>query len=78
MNAVFDTTLLVDYLNSVPQAARESDHYDRITISIISWIEVMAGVRTAAEEAVAREFLQTFDVRDVSAAIADRAWDICS
>jgi predicted nucleic acid-binding protein len=73
MNAVFDTTILVDYLNGVSGAAPEFDHYDRITISIISWIEVMVGVRTAEEEAVVRDFLRTFELRDVDAQIAERA-----
>ncbi|MGI8509663.1 MAG: type II toxin-antitoxin system VapC family toxin [Gemmatimonadaceae bacterium] len=73
MNAVFDTVLLIDYLNRVPQAGREFDRYGRITISIITWIEVMAGVRTAAEDTLAREFLQTFNVHDVNVAVADRA-----
>lgn len=73
MNAVFDTVILIDYLNRVPQAATEFEHYDRITISMVSWIEVMVGVRTAAEETLAREFLQTFKVHDVNAAIAEQA-----
>lgn len=81
MNAVFDTTLLIDYLNGVPQAAAELEHYDRITISVITWIEVMGGVRvgvrTVADETVAREFLQTFSVHDVDARIAERAANIC-
>lgn len=73
MNAVFDTVILIDYLNSVPEAAREFSYYDRITISMVSWIEVMAGVPTAEKETVAREFLRTFNVREVDEAVAEQA-----
>lgn len=73
MNAVFDTTLLIDYLNAVPQAAAEFERYDEISISVISWIEVMAGVKTVEEGALAREFLNTFTMHPVDVETADLA-----
>lgn len=73
MNAVFDTVILIDYLNGVPEAARELSYYDRITISIITWVEVMAGVRTAERETVTREFLRTLNVHGVDEAVAEQA-----
>lgn len=76
MNAVFDTTILIDYLNGVSDAALELDRYDRATISVISWIEVMVGVDGSQDETIVRDFLATFEVRDVDAAIAERAANI--
>jgi len=73
MNAVLDTTVLIDYLNGIPEAATEIDQYDRITISVISWIEVMAGVKTDEEDAIARKFLETFTIHPVDVDVADLA-----
>jgi len=76
MNAVFDTSLLIDYLNRVPGAALEFDRYEQITISVITWIEVMVGVQGAEDERVVREFLGTFEVQDVDEAVAELAAEI--
>lgn len=73
MNAVLDTSILIDYLNAVPGAAEELDQYDRITISVVSWIEVMVGVRAGDEERVVRDFLATFEVHAVDPRVAERA-----
>ena len=73
VNVVVDTTLLIDYLNQISAAADELDRYDQVTISIISWIEVMAGVKTPAEEVIARDFLSTFTIANVEPRIATRA-----
>ncbi len=73
LNAVFDTTILIDYLNGIPVAAEEIDQYDRITISVITWIEVMAGVKTETEDIAARKFLATFNIHPVDTEIADIA-----
>ncbi len=48
VKALFDTNILIDYLNGIPQAREEVALYDDSAISIISWMEVMAG---ASEEA---------------------------
>jgi predicted nucleic acid-binding protein len=73
VNAVFDTTILIDYLNGIPATATEIDQYDRITISVISWIEVMAGVKTDKEGTLARKFLETFTIHPVDVDVADLA-----
>ncbi len=73
MNAVLDTTILIDYLNGIPEAAQEIARYDQITISVISWIEVMVGVKTKEHDALARQFLSTFVVHPVDADVAERA-----
>jgi len=72
VKAVIDTNILVDYLRGVPFAATELALYKKPAISTISWIEVMAGT-TAPTEKVARAFLQTFDLLEIDAKIAEQA-----
>jgi predicted nucleic acid-binding protein len=73
MKAVFDTNILVDYLNGIPAANRELEHYEEITISIVTWMEVLAGANDAEEEAIIREFLSRFKVQPLEKAVAERA-----
>ena len=56
---LFDTNILIDYLRGIPQARAECDRHSDRAVSIISWMEVMAG-STAANEADARSFLLNF------------------
>jgi predicted nucleic acid-binding protein len=74
LNALFDTNILIDYLRKLPEAARELDRYKLVnrSISVVSWIEVMAGVRPANEE-VTRRFLKQFELLPVSDTVAERS-----
>jgi predicted nucleic acid-binding protein len=72
VKAVFDTNILVDYLRGIASAATELALYKRPAISVISWIEVMAGT-TAQTEKAARAFLQTFDLLEIDAKVAEQA-----
>lgn len=76
MNAVFDTNVLIDNLNGVAAARAELARYESVTISVITWIEVMAGAADDAEEAQLRAFLGTFALRELTQEIADRAASI--
>jgi predicted nucleic acid-binding protein len=73
MKAVFDTNILVDYLNGIPAASRELELYEEIAISMVTWMEVLAGADDAEEEAVTRDFLSRFNVRPLDKAVAERA-----
>jgi predicted nucleic acid-binding protein len=72
VKALFDTNILVDYLNAVPEARAELKRYPDKAISIITWIEVMVGVAPELEPET-RNYLGSFDVIPVDALIADRA-----
>jgi predicted nucleic acid-binding protein len=72
VKAVIDTNILVDYLRGIPLAATELALYKNPAISTISWIEVMAGTTTQTEK-VARAFLQTFDLLEIDAKVAEQA-----
>ncbi len=43
VKALFDTNILIDYLNAVPKARAELARYDDKAISIVTWIEVLVG-----------------------------------
>jgi predicted nucleic acid-binding protein len=73
MKAVFDTNILVDYLNGVPAAQRELEQYEEVAISIVTWMEVLAGAGDAQEEAVARDFLSRFNLQPLGKTVAERA-----
>ena len=72
VKALFDTNILIDYLNATPQARTELARYEARTISIVTWMEVMVGA-SAGVEAATRAFLATFDLVELDASIADRA-----
>jgi predicted nucleic acid-binding protein len=72
VKAVIDTNILVDYLRGIPMAATELALYKAPAISMISWIEVMAGTATQTEKA-ARAFLQTFELLEIDAKVAEQA-----
>ena len=72
VKALFDTNILVDYLNAVPEARTELQRYTEKAVSIITWMEVMVGANRDLEAAT-RSFLSSFDVVAVNEQIAERA-----
>ncbi|MEQ1841428.1 MAG: PIN domain-containing protein, partial [Verrucomicrobiales bacterium] len=70
MKAVFDTNILVDYLNGIESAAKEISLFETRLISVITFIEVLVGARDQEEERVIRDFLGGFQVRELNANIA--------
>ena len=73
MKVVFDTNILIDYLNGLPAAARELEQYEEVTISMVTWMEVLAGAEDAQEEAVTRDFLSQFKIQPLDKSVAERA-----
>ena len=73
MKAVFDTNILIDYLNGIEAAKAELARYRTRQISIVTFIEVMVGAKNVDEENAIRGFLATFEVLELSAAIAQEA-----
>ena len=57
VKALFDTNILIDYLNAVPEARAELRRYGEKAVSIITWMEVMAGAHPDLEQAT-RGFLE--------------------
>jgi predicted nucleic acid-binding protein len=59
VSALFDTNILIDYLNGVEQARVELDKYADKAISLVTWMEVMVGA-TPETEQIVRRFLSGF------------------
>jgi hypothetical protein len=70
---LFDTNILIDYLRGIPQARAECDRHSDRAVSIVTWIEIMAG-STAANETDARSFLLNFSTLPLDADVAERAF----
>lgn len=73
MRAIIDSDILIDYLQGVERARLELGRYRRREISIISWMEIMAGAESAEEEDACRGFLSTFVVHPLTDEIAAEA-----
>lgn len=75
MKALLDTNILIDYLNGIERARTEINRYSKAHISIITWMEVMAGVNEETEQSV-RQFLNRFVHVELSPDIAERTIEI--
>jgi predicted nucleic acid-binding protein len=73
MRAIIDSDVLIDYLQGLEKAKMEIDQYPKREISIISWMEIMAGADTPEEETDCRTFLSTFTIHQLSVEIAGEA-----
>lgn len=72
VRALFDTNILIDYLNAAPEARIELGRYQDKAISIITLMEVMVGAPSKVEKAT-RTFVGSFDLIALDAPIAERA-----
>jgi predicted nucleic acid-binding protein len=72
MKALFDTNILIDYLNGIPAARKELELYESRAVSIVTWMEVMYGAEQEFADTT-RAFLNRFTVTPITEAIAERA-----
>ena len=70
---LFDTCILIDYLNGTPQARTELERHDDRAISIITWMEVMAGT-SEVDESPIRSFLLSFRVLPLTQDVAEQSF----
>ena len=75
MRAIFDTNLLIDYLNGIPAAKEEFSLYTTKIISIISYIEVLVGINSEHHDAII-PFLKTFQIIPVDLPIAQLSVEV--
>ena len=72
MNAVFDTNIVIDALNGIPDADAEYSRYERVFISRITWMEVLVGAQ--GDDSELRDFLEThFEIIALDLAVAESA-----
>lgn len=76
MKALFDTNILIDYLSGVDAARAEVERHSHRLVSIVTWMEVLAGPRNADEEEVIEMFLRDFRVVELTRPVARRAIEI--
>lgn len=75
IGAVFDTNILIDYMIGIPEAAAEIRRFPDSALSIITWMEVMAGTHESEGNRM-RSFLRRFKCLPISNDIAERATSI--
>lgn len=76
LDAVFDTSILVDYLLGREDARAEFDRYSTRGISIITMMELRTGARNDEELDVIDLFLRDFRVIEIDRPLAQRAIEI--
>lgn len=72
MRALFDSNVLIDYLKGIAAARNEIALYESRSISIITWMEVLAGAAEPAQLET-QAFLDSFITIGISNKIALRA-----
>ena len=72
MRPLFDTNILIDLTEGVHAATQELDSYPFPAISIITWMEVLAGAE-GVTEAKTRRLLSQFEIIQLSDAISEEA-----
>ncbi len=73
MKALFDSNVLIDFLQGNEAARTELNLYPSVVISRITWMEVLIGAQTVAEERLRLKFLAEFETVELNAAIAQEA-----
>lgn len=76
MRALFDTNILIDYLAGIEAAKSEIAQFKVKTISIITWMEVLVGVKEAEMLLIVKNFLNTFLLVPLDSDIAELAVEI--
>ena len=72
VGALFDTNILIDYLNGLEPAKKELDLYPDKAISLLTWMEVMVGATTESDTLI-RNFLSGFVNLPIDKEVADVA-----
>jgi predicted nucleic acid-binding protein len=62
MRGLFDTSILIDYLNGVQAAKNTLEKFSSKFISIISWIEVLNRAVDKEEQHLIEQFLKQFTI----------------
>jgi len=76
MKALFDTNILIDYLNGIEVAKHELSLYEHVSISSITWMEVLIGAVNQEEEIKLRAFLSQFTMLPVDMDVSEKAVEL--
>jgi predicted nucleic acid-binding protein len=75
VKALFDTNILIDYLNANAAAKSELARYSQKAISVVTWMEVMVGAKGDLQMPT-RAFLNGFKRIAIDDDVAGRAVDL--
>lgn len=70
---LFDTNILIDHMSGIDLAGAELGRYKDRAISIITWLEVMAG-SSSEDESRIRAFLTAFRCLPITTEVAERSF----
>ena len=73
MKALFDTNILIDYLLGSDEAKAELARHRSRLVSIVTWMEVLAGAKDEAEADVVEMFLRDFSIVPLTRSVAREA-----
>lgn len=73
MKALFDSNIIIDALKAIPPAFAELERYEDCLISRITWIEILVGADSKAEEEAFRDYLKKFSIRELDGRVSERA-----
>ena len=76
MRAVFYTNILIDYMNGIPQAKAELELFDDRLISVITYIEIIVGLKEPEISKTVTHFLNSFEIVNVDIKIGELAANI--
>jgi predicted nucleic acid-binding protein len=76
VKALFDTNILIDYLRGIDAARDEVERHGERLVSIVTWMELLAGSQGEEEADVIEMFLRDFQVVGLTREIAREAVDI--
>ena len=76
MKALYDTCILVDYLNGIQLAKNEIELFKDKAISIITWMEVMVGEDKNPHVSIEQWLSQTFTIINLDRPISIKSVEI--
>lgn len=69
---LLDSNVIIDALDGVAEASALLESGGEFAISIMTWLEVLAGVRNPSREIVVRELLSGFTVVNLTPAVSEQ------
>jgi predicted nucleic acid-binding protein len=70
VKVLFDTNVLIDYLNGIVEAKDELTQHTDSAISVITWMEVLVGA-TPTTETTLKAFLSQFHLLPIDHAVSE-------
>jgi len=76
MRLCFDSNILIDAYRGIQLGVDELATTEERVISVVTWVEVLAGCRDEMEDRLTRTFLSGFDVVPLSSDVAEAAVEL--